>query len=127
MTIYPDIRLRKRSDPKKAFLFEVVENCKVNTLVRDVIVPSGTVTDFASVPRWLWIIFPPHGKMANASVVHDFMYDNRIFEKELGKRTARWHADQVFLGNMINDGVSESQALVYYVAVRWFGRSWWDN
>ena len=31
----------------------------------------GTVTDFASIPRGLWNIFPKYGKHNRAAVIHD--------------------------------------------------------
>ena len=39
-----------------------------------IVVPEGYVTDLASVPRWLWSIFPPFGKYLNAAIVHDYIY-----------------------------------------------------
>lgn len=36
-------------------------------------VPSGFVTDFASVPRIFWGIAPPLGRYGKAAVVHDFL------------------------------------------------------
>jgi len=39
-------------------------------------VPIGFVTDFASVPRGLWNLFPPTGKYGKAAVIHDFLYQN---------------------------------------------------
>ena len=37
-------------------------------------VPIGTYTDFASIPRPLWAIFPRWGKYGNAAVIHDWLY-----------------------------------------------------
>ena len=39
------------------------------------VVPAGFITDFASVPRILWWIFPPYGEFTKAAVVHDYLYD----------------------------------------------------
>jgi hypothetical protein len=36
-------------------------------------VPVGYVTDFASVPRPLWILFPQSGRWDTAAVVHDWL------------------------------------------------------
>jgi len=35
--------------------------------------PVGFVTDFASIPRPLWILLPKWGRYGNAAVVHDFL------------------------------------------------------
>lgn len=34
-------------------------------------VPAGFVTDGASVPRWLWSVFPPVGRYFVAACLHD--------------------------------------------------------
>ena len=34
-------------------------------------VPVGYVTDLASVPRILWSVFPPHGRYAKATIIHN--------------------------------------------------------
>ena len=41
-------------------------------------IPVGFVTDFASVPRLLWSIFPPTGGYGKAAVIHDWLYQRRI-------------------------------------------------
>jgi hypothetical protein len=45
-------------------------------------VPAGFLTDFASIPRFLWPILPPTGPYGPAAVLHDFMY-----------RTGGWRPD----------------------------------
>ena len=37
-------------------------------------VPRGFEPDFASVPRLLWPLVPPHGRSRKAAVVHDYLY-----------------------------------------------------
>lgn len=37
-------------------------------------VPAGFITDFASVPRIFWRIFPPTGEYGKAAVIHDYLY-----------------------------------------------------
>lgn len=39
-----------------------------------VTVPAGFITDFASIPRPLWVLFPPTGRYGKAAVVHDYLY-----------------------------------------------------
>lgn len=39
-----------------------------------VVIPSGFITDFASIPRIFWNILPPTGKYGKAAVVHDWLY-----------------------------------------------------
>ena len=42
-------------------------------------VPKGFVTDFASVPRPIWWLFPPWAKYGNATVVQTIAIGSRAF------------------------------------------------
>lgn len=44
-------------------------------------VNAGYVTDFASVPRIFWSIFPPFGKYTKAAVLHDMLCDAYLEKK----------------------------------------------
>ena len=77
-------------------------------------VPAGYVTDLTSVPRFLWSIFPPHGKYAKAAIVHDYLYTNAI-------GTKAW-ADEVFCEAMGVLGVPHWRKYLMYWSVRLFGR-----
>lgn len=77
-------------------------------------VPTGTITDLASVPRILWAVFPPHGKYAKAAIVHDYLYQQSIGSKD-------W-ADRVFLEAMAVLGVPRLSRTLMYWSVRLFGR-----
>ena len=37
-------------------------------------VPAGFETDFASVPRAFWSVFPPYGPYTKSAVLHDWLY-----------------------------------------------------
>jgi hypothetical protein len=43
-------------------------------LARVVVIAAGFLTDFASIPRGLWAIWPPTGPYGKAAVVHDWLY-----------------------------------------------------
>lgn len=81
-------------------------------------VAAGWVTDWASVPRFLWRLFPPMGKHTTAAVVHDYLYR---FPKELSRK----ESDKVFLHLMKHSGVPLWQRTLMYWAVRLFGSSSW--
>ena len=78
-------------------------------------VPVGFVTDFASTPRFMWGIFPPHGPWAYAAIVHDYLYGEG--------RKPRKECDRIFLEAMKVLGVSLTTRVLMYLAVRLFGRS----
>lgn len=78
-----------------------------------VVVPEGFVTDFASIPRPLWSLYPPTGLYAPAAVVHDYLYRT--------KETSRGTADSIFLHAMTDLGVRRTARWTIYLAVRAFG------
>ena len=78
-------------------------------------VPRGFVTDFASVPRFLWRLLPPTGVYGKAAVVHDYLYRTTMAPY------SRADADLVFLEAMEELGVPWWKRTLMYDAVRLFG------
>lgn len=81
-----------------------------------VVIPSGFITDFASVPRLLWSIYPPTGRYSKAAVVHDYLYNNG---KDMG--FDRKFCDKMFLNGMKALDVGYFIRLPMYIGVRMFG------
>lgn len=82
-------------------------------------VPVTFMTDFASVPRPLWVILPRWGKYGNAAVIHDYCY--------WAQKRSRKESDAIFLEAM---GVLEVSPVVKYLmywAVRIFGGLAWSG
>ncbi len=82
-------------------------------------VTAGFMTDFASVPRLFWRLFPPLGRYAKASVVHDWGY--------VVQDRTRAEYDWIFFEAMGVLGVALWQRLILYVAVRLFAGSYWER
>jgi hypothetical protein len=82
-------------------------------------VPVGFVTDFASVPRILWSLFPPIGRYGYAALFHDYVYWQQVMTRE--------KADRVFKDTMEELGVTRWTKAVLFSAVRLFGGSAWRN
>lgn len=110
------------TDPKLKFLgnyeFEILEPFEYHIgeypSAEVYVVPVGAVTDFASIPRKLWGIFPPHGPWAKAAIIHDQMYVEAYKTKKF--------ADRVFYEAMGVLGVDKPTRISMYLAVRLFGR-----
>jgi hypothetical protein len=82
-------------------------------------VPEGYKTDFASVPRPLWSLFPPDGVYTQAAVLHDYIYGKR--GKGLGregKDLSRSECDKIFLRAMETLGVDLPTRRLIYRGVR---------
>jgi hypothetical protein len=82
-------------------------------------VPTGFVTDFASVPRAFWSILPPDGEYTYAAILHDYLYWNQATDKAT--------ADLVLKGAMEDFGVSSADAILVYNGVKFGGQSAWDG
>ncbi|MGA0558300.1 DUF1353 domain-containing protein [Larkinella sp. VNQ87] len=116
----------REEDPEKPDRWEVTQPIRFHTLIGEVEIPAGYVTDFASVPVWLWGIFPPIGRHNRASVLHDYWYDNRLGENEYGAEAARRLADVEYRIRL--DQAEPKRRLrnyLMYLALRWFARRWW--
>jgi len=51
-------------------------------------VPAGFVTDGATVPRFLWPLFPPVGRYLAAAVLHDYLLTKQprsVADMEFGR------------------------------------------
>lgn len=88
---------------------------------RLVVVPKGFVTDFASVPRLFWVVFPPCGKYTPAAVVHDYLYWAQPVDCD------RKCADDILLTAMGESNVDAVTRNSIYRAVRAGGQLSWDG
>jgi len=98
---------------RTVFGYNVGEENSDNSIV----VPQGFTTDFASVPRLLWSLFPKWGTYGNAAVIHDYLY----FEQN----TTRKEADDILLEAMEVLEVSSWQKWPIYWGVRLGGFVTW--
>lgn len=87
-------------------------------------VPAGFVTDFASIPRALWVWLPPTGKYGKAAVIHDYLY--RTGEAN-GEAVTKDYADAVFRRAMEELGVGRVRRTLMWLAVSVFGRGIWKQ
>lgn len=80
-------------------------------------VPVGFKTDFASVPRLFWGLFPPYGRHTRAAVIHDWLY--------MTGHLSRADADGIFRRIMRECGVGRARRWTMYGALRLFGWVAW--
>ena len=84
-----------------------------------IIIEEGFITDFASIPRYLWSILPPVGLYTKAAVVHDYLYKNGFTLKY-----DRKFCDKIFLEAMQVLGVGKEARYSMYCGVRIFGKKY---
>jgi hypothetical protein len=78
-------------------------------------VPGGFITDLASIPRFLWDVWPPEGKYTSAAIVHDRLYTTQFF--------TRARSDEILFEAMGDCGVDWWSRHCIWLGVHWFG--WW--
>jgi hypothetical protein len=90
-----------------------------STILGQIIVPKGFISDFASTPQALWCDLPPTGKYTPAAVVHDFLYATGTGTRE--------QADNVLREAMQDLGVDWRRAELIFDGVRIGGQHAWDQ
>jgi hypothetical protein len=87
-------------------------------LGREIVVPDGFVTNFASVPAPARIFISGHGNDRWGATVHDYLYSIKHDRKE---------ADKVFLEALECKGVNVIKRRVMYRGVRTGGWFFYDR
>jgi len=89
---------------------------------KEIIIPKGLETDFASIPRFFWRLFPPHlKKYRQGAVVHDYLYMTKDVV------TSRAFADAEFRRMLIMKKTPKWQAWLFWAVIRLFGNKNWKN
>lgn len=93
-----------------------------------VVAPTYMATDFASIPRGLWNVFPKRGKHDRAAVLHDAGYRGFLANAD-GRELMLPKAliDRLFLEAMKACGVGAFSRNAMYRAVSWFGGEAFTN
>jgi hypothetical protein len=90
-------------------------------------VPVAYITDFASVPRIFWSIFPPYDPYYGApAIVHDYGYSTKG-DFGLGLKLTRADVDRMFLMAMILQDTERWRRNILYAGVRLGGASTWNK
>lgn len=83
-------------------------------------IKTGFITDFASVPKLFWNIFPPYApSYGKAAVIHDALYCNKFFTRK--------RSDDIFLEGMKVLKASRFTRYSIYWAVRLFASFAWKG
>lgn len=101
-----------------------------NEIIR---VPAGFITDFATIPQFLWGVFPPTGKYTKAAVIHDYLTANKgripyshsdTYPEQITYRCySKRQVDSIFFEAMSVLGVNRIKKRIIWLAVRAFGDS----
>ena len=91
-------------------------------------VPRHFLTDWASIPRFLFWLLPWWAKFNKSPVLHDWLYKSKQI---MGKPITRKRADKIFYEAMLvacrNHRLGALLARIEYLAVRAFGFLAWKR
>ncbi len=103
--------------------FCILEDFEYPMRKRVIFVKKGFITNLASIPRIFWMIYPPFGLYTLAAIIHDFLY-SKMGAVQVHSRK---EADDIFLEIMKETGVSWHTRILFYIAVRLFGKSFFKK
>jgi hypothetical protein len=103
--------------PRKAILLQ--DFVFISPTRGKVVVKEGFDTDYASIPRIFWSIYPPDGAYSPAAVVHDSDYYEQTVSRDV--------ADATFLEGMEALNIPWARRQLIYRSVRAFGWLAWNN
>lgn len=102
------------------FIYQDIQYTLTNGKV--IVIPKGMETDFATIPRFFWRLFPPHlKKYRQAAVVHDYLY---VTKTEI---TSRSYADAEFRRILIQNKTPIFVAWLFWLIIRLFGNKRWKT
>jgi hypothetical protein len=85
-----------------------------------IVVPTGFVTDFASIPQPLWSLgLSPHGQYSRAAVIHDYLY--------WAQPCTREQADRLLVIAMKESKVGDFDEFLVYKGVDIGGNGPWNE
>lgn len=85
-----------------------------------IVVPRGYVSDWSSIPRFLWVVFAPnYSEARRGAVLHDYIYSHLYwyYSKEF--------ADKAMVALMEKDNASKASRTSFYWSVRLGGKGGW--
>lgn len=89
---------------------------------------AGFITDFASVPRPLWMFLPPTGSYGKAAVLHDWLYRTAtVTDGRKIRHIGRAEADSIFYEAMTVSEVGWFLRWLLWLGVRVGGWRPWNR
>lgn len=88
-----------------------------------IVAPYGMLTDFASIPRFVWPLWPPYDtSYGKAAVIHDRMYQTNGNTPR--HQYTRRETNLIFLEAMKSLGAGYFKRSTIFNAVQLFSRRW---
>lgn len=89
-------------------------------------IPKGFEWDLSSVPRFLWGLLPPDGLFEFSSIIHDWLYVNKLYSRKFADdEMLKW--SKATAGTLNKVSLRNFDNQVRYVSVRLFGWLVWNK
>lgn len=86
---------------------------------------TGFITDYASIPRPLWVVIPPRGKYNRGAIIHDALYQMAPIDPRTNARVTQAAADDILREACENLDVRTTQRLAIWLGLRAGGWLTW--
>lgn len=107
--------------------YRLLKELRIQLSNRSIItIEEGFEWDLSSVPRFLWGMLPPDGDFELASLIHDWLYINKITTREFAdKEMFLW--SKAVSGTISKSSFRNLDNWMRYTAVKWFGQIVWKK
>jgi hypothetical protein len=107
--------------PYKGYQYTTEDDLLISVDNEVIDVPKGFSTDLATIPRPLWsIVSPSRSELIEASILHDYLYS-------CPGSSSRLEIDEIYYNLLIEEGLSKYIATKFFIAVRLFGSSHFND
>ena len=119
LSIYdnPIVELLPKSTRGRFKIKAAIKHTLING--QEIIIPVDYISNGASIPRLLRGIYSQQGVYVMPSIIHDYLYDNQIHNKEF--------ADRQFLLDMGKTNTNKFTKWLFYYTIKIFGASNWKK
>ena len=98
----------------------LLRDLRVTVNGKDITVPAGYVSDWASTPRAIWWLYPPtYAPAQRGAWTHDYFYT------DLYEDFSKDFADKALAAAVRYDGGSAFSSTMFYWATSLFGKGGW--
>jgi hypothetical protein len=88
-------------------------------------IPKGFEWDLSSVPKIFWSILPPDGDFIIGALIHDYLYQNKMFTRSFADREMYLWNEAV--NKTIKLSLKRIDNKIRYIGVRLFGNFVWNK
>lgn len=126
-TSYSIVKRRRVLGSNSKPTYQLLEELNFELSNKELItIPKGFIWDLSSVPRVLWSLFAPDGDYEIASLIHDFLYITKPYDRKFAdKEMLIWSRELNSTKNKWS--IRNLDNWVRYYAVRGFGWIVWNK